>query len=82
MNRNPVTNWDELPLVLGVKDAARCLNKSSHWLYRKLESGAHVPGLMPRDGNEEWQFSKKKLREYVEGGYAVNFRRHSMPKAS
>lgn len=82
MNRAPFTDWDSAPLVMGVADAARCLNKSASWLYRKLESGAHVPGLMPRDGHEEWQFSKKKLREYVEGGY-VHFRsRPSMPKAS
>jgi hypothetical protein len=70
MNRNPATDWDAKPLVMGVKDAAECLNRSASWLYRKLESGAHVPGLMPRDGSErEWQFSKKRLKDWVEGGY-------------
>lgn len=82
MNRAPFTDWDAVPLVMNVKDAARCLNKSPSWLYRKLESGAHVPGLMPRDNHEEWQFSKKKLRDYVEGGYANFSRRHGMSKAS
>jgi hypothetical protein len=79
MNRNPATDWDSKPLVMGVRDAAECLNKSTSWLYRKLEAGKHVPGLMPRDGTEEWQFSKKKLRDYVEGGYATQRR---WPRAS
>jgi hypothetical protein len=74
MNRNPATNWDEFPLVMGVNDYARARNKSVSWVYRKLEAGVHLPGLMPRDGNEEWAFSKKKLRDYLEGGYA-NFSR-------
>jgi hypothetical protein len=77
MNRNPATNWDEFPLVMGVKDAARVLNRSTSWLYRKLERGEHVPGLMPREGGEEYTFSKKALRDWTEGGYrnADRFRR-------
>jgi hypothetical protein len=75
MNRDPFVDWDSVPIVMGVKDAARVLNRSTSWLYRKLESGAHVPGLMPREGSDcEYQFSKKKLRDYLEGGYA-NFSR-------
>jgi hypothetical protein len=74
MNSHPATNWDELPVVMGVKDAARVFNKSTSWLYRKLESGQHMPGLMPRDGSEEYTFSKKRLRDFVEGGYQ-NFSR-------
>lgn len=72
MNREPFTDWASVPLVCGVDDAARVLNKGLSTLYRKLEAGKHVPGLMPRDGQEPYQFSKKKLQDYVEGGY-VNF---------
>jgi hypothetical protein len=80
MNSSPFTDWDSVPIVCGVKDAARVLNRSTSWLYRKLESGAHVPGLMPREGSDcEYQFSKKRLKDFVEGGY-VNARRY--PRAS
>jgi hypothetical protein len=77
MNSSPFTDWDSVPIVCGVKDAARVLNRSTSWLYRKLESGAHVPGLMPRENGEEYTFSKSALKTWVEGGYrnADRFRR-------
>jgi hypothetical protein len=78
MNRDPFHDWDSVPIVCGVKDAARVLNRSTSWLYRKLERGEHVPGLMPRDGSDcEYQFSKSALKTWVEGGYrnADRFRR-------
>lgn len=71
MNRNPVTDWSQLPLVCGVHDAARALNRSASKLYRQLEAGEFVPGVMPRKGQEPYQFSKKKLQDYVDGGYAM-----------
>lgn len=74
MNREPFTDWAAVPLVCGVEDAARVLNKGLSTLYRKLEAGEFVPGVMPRNGQEPWRFSKKKLQDYVEGGYA-NFAR-------
>lgn len=80
MNRNPATNLDDFPLEMSVKDYARARNKSVSWVYRKLEAGVHLPGLMPRDG-KEWMFSKTALRDFLAGGYA-RFSRRSMPKAS
>lgn len=71
MNRAPFTAWADVPLVCGVDDAARVLNKGVSTLYRQLEAGRFVPGVMPRNGQEPWQFSKKKLQDYVEGGYAM-----------
>lgn len=71
MNREPFTEWSTVPLVCGVEDAARVLNRGVSTLYRQLEAGKFVPGLMPRDGQEPYQFSKKKLQDYVEGGYAL-----------
>lgn len=70
MNREAFTDWASVPLVCGVKDAARVLNRGVSTLYRQLEAGEFVPGVMPRHGQEPWEFSKKKLQEYVEGGYA------------
>lgn len=64
------TNWDDVPLVATVQDAARVLNTSPTTIYRRLEAGKYVPGAMPREGKERYRFSKKKLREFVEGGYA------------
>lgn len=68
---SPFTSFDQVPIVCGIADAARVLNTSTRSLYRKLEAGKFVPGVMPRDGKTSpWQFSKKKLQDYVEGGYA------------
>lgn len=72
---SPFSDWHDVPLVCSVKDAARVLNRSTKYLYRRLESGAHMPGLMPREGQQTYRFSRKKLQEYVEGGYATMIRR-------
>lgn len=66
---SPFTNWDEVPLVCGVEDAAKVLNLGASTLYRQLERNEYVPGLMPRAGREPWRFSKAKLRDYIDGGY-------------
>lgn len=70
----PFTDFADVPVVCTVQDAARVLNRSTSWLYRKLEAGDYVPGVMPRDDHEEWRFSKKALQNYIEGGY-LNARR-------
>lgn len=70
VDNQPFKNWDDVPLVATVQDAARTLNTSPTTLYRKLEAGEFVPGVLPRKGKERYRFSKKKLREFVEGGYA------------
>lgn len=72
---SPFTDFSQVPLVCGIEDAARVLNTSPRSLYRKLEAGKFVPGVMPREGKTSpWQFSKKKLQDYVEGGYANQLR--------
>ena len=74
---NPFTSFDDVPIVCSVEDAARVLNVSASYLYRRLTAGQFVPGLMPRDGQAPYQFSKKKLQDYVEGGYALQVRRRA-----
>ncbi len=77
MSAAPFTDFASVPLVCSVQDAARVLNIGASTLYRRLEAGKFVPGLMPRNRQEPWQFSKKKLQDYVEGGYAMQLVRRS-----
>lgn len=67
------TDWDQVPLVCDIKDAARVFNVSVCTLRRRLETNAQVPGVLPRSGQEAWRFSKPVMRNYVDGGY-VNLR--------
>lgn len=69
---NVFTSWDDVPLVLGIEDAARVLNTSVRTIRRRLRTGQFVPGVMPRLGGQTapHRFSKQLLQQYVEGGYA------------
>jgi len=67
--KDAFTSWEQMPLVGTIEDAARALNTSVRTIRRRLARGEHVPGVMPRRGQEPWQFSKQALQRYLDGGY-------------
>lgn len=71
MKKPAFCNWDEVPLVAGIDDAARVLNRSVASIYRACQAGTMCPAPMPRVGKTApLQWSKAVLQEFVDGkGY-------------
>jgi len=55
--------------VCGIEEAAAYLGVSAKTIRRRITKGRYVPGLMPRHGQEPFEFSKSVLREHVNGAY-------------
>lgn len=71
MNRDPITNWDDVPLVADIVTAARVLNTSVSSIKRRCQAGTMVPAPMPKVGKTSaYRWAKRALIEFVdERGY-------------
>lgn len=64
-----ITEWSQVPLVCSLETTARVLNTSPASIYRALKLGTMIPQPMPRVAGGKWQWSKKVLQSYIDGGY-------------
>lgn len=64
----PFTDWSTVPLVCDLATTAKVLNVSPRWIEDRLRDGVMMPAPMPRHRGK-WQWSKKVLQSYVDGGY-------------
>lgn len=65
----PFTDWAAVPLVCNITTTALILNTSRTSINRALKAGTMIPAPMPRLAGGKWQWSKKVLQQYVDGGY-------------
>jgi hypothetical protein len=61
-----ITDWNDVPLSVGLKQTADILGVSVRWIEAQLAAGTMVPAPMPRTGRA-WKWSKAKLRAHVDG---------------
>lgn len=84
MKLEPFTNWDDVPLVCEIEEAARVLRRSVKSIYRELQAGTMVPPPLPRAGKTTpFKWTKKALQEHLEGAEtsAPGYLRHDAPGA-
>lgn len=61
------TDWADVPLVAGLDEAARVLNRSTRAIERDLATGRMRPAPMPRPTpRAPWQWAKSALRRHVD----------------
>lgn len=60
-----VTDWDHVPLSVGLAQCAQILGVSERSIARRLADGSMSPA--PRRDGRAWKWSKAKLRAHVDG---------------